>query len=120
VNVWDLAAHWSARRWLRKLRSRLEAGRVAAAHDPEISAALGRHVEVIRTQLRAESSRRSDRVPAPYLVLLALYADGLERDAVRAGWEVPLVWSARDGLSLRLLACCELAGASRRNGRARR
>jgi hypothetical protein len=118
VNVWDLAAQWSARRWLRRLRSKLADGHVAAEHNAAISAALDQHVQAVRTHLDADIAARDGLVPAPYLVVLAIYAEDLYREAVRAGWEPPLIWNADDGVSMRLLACCEVA--SRRNGRVRR
>jgi hypothetical protein len=109
VNIWDYAARWSARRWLRRLDAKLQAGHVAADHDPIIAAALKRHVHVVRTQIAAELTARDGLIEAPYLVLLAVYAEEIHQEAVKAGWEPPLVWTSLDGLSLRLLACCCLA-----------
>ncbi|MBP2325399.1 ABC-type sugar transport system ATPase subunit [Kibdelosporangium banguiense] len=109
MNIWDCAARWSARRWLRRLDSRLQAGHVAADHDPIIAAALASHVQVVRTQIRIDASARTGLVQAPQLVLLAVYAEEIYQEAVRAGWQPPLVWTSLDGLSLRLLACCALA-----------
>jgi hypothetical protein len=86
---------------------------VAAEHDVTISTALARHMRVVRAQLKADAAARFGLVAAPYLVLLGIYAADLHREAVRAGWEPPLVWTAHDGLSLRLLACCELASRPR-------
>jgi hypothetical protein len=117
VNLWDLAATWSARRWLRRLRTKLAAGLVAAHRDPALTAALDQHVQAVRTQIDADTAARARLVPAPYAVLLGIYAEGLYVEAVRAGWRPPSVWTADDGVSLRLLACCEVA--SRRAGRVR-
>jgi Family of unknown function (DUF6401) len=118
LNVWDLAALWSARRWLRRLRARLVAGRRAADDSPAISAALDQHVQAVRTQINADISAREGMVPTPFVVLLAIYTEGLYREAIQAGWQIPEVWSPDDGVSMRLLACCEVA--SRRNGPVRR
>lgn len=127
LNVWDVAAQWSARRWLRRLRSKLAAGQRAAEDSPAISAALDQHVQAVRAQINADVSAREGMVPAPYLVVLAIYTEALYREALKAGWHPPQVWSADDGVSMRLLACCEVAsrrngpsGASRRNGSVRR
>jgi hypothetical protein len=114
VNVWDLAARWSARRWLRRLRSQLEPGRAAAERDPAITAALDQHVQAVRAQLGADLTARTGFTPTPYVVLLAIYAEEIYREAVKAGWGPPVTWTPDDGVSLRLLACCRLA--CRRNG----
>jgi hypothetical protein len=108
VNVWDLAAQWSARRWLRRLDARLQGGRLAAEHDPALAVALSRHVQVVKAQVAAAAAARAGFVAAPPLVLLAVYAEEIHTEAVKAGWRPPLVWTALDGLSLRLLACCQL------------
>jgi hypothetical protein len=100
------------------LRSKLEPGRRAAEHDPALSAALDQHVQAVRIQVDAELTTRGDLVAAPAVVLLAIYAEELYREGIKAGWEPPEVWGPDDGLSLRLLACCEIA--SRRGGRVRR
>jgi hypothetical protein len=118
VNVWDLAALWSARRWLRWLRSRLEPGRTAAERDPAVSAALDQHVQAVRNQLGADLTAREGFTTTPYLVLLAIYTEEVYREAVKAGWGPPEIWTPDDGISLRLLACCEVA--TRRSGRVRR
>jgi hypothetical protein len=98
---------------LRRLDARLQAGHVAADHDPVIAAALTRHVHVVRTQIAADLTAHVGLVEAPYLVLLAVYAEEIHQEAVKAGWQPPLVWTSLDGLSLRLLACCSLANARR-------
>jgi hypothetical protein len=114
VNVWDLAAQWSARRWFRRLRSRLEPGQAAAERDPAITAALDQHVQAVRTQLHADLAARTGFTPTPYIIVLAIYAEEIYREAVKAGWGPPTIWTPDDGISLRLLACCHLA--ARRNG----
>ncbi|MEV4317327.1 DUF6401 family natural product biosynthesis protein [Actinocrispum sp. NPDC049592] len=119
MNIWDLAAQWSARRWLRRLRSRLESGRAAVERDPGLAAALDQHVQAIRIHLDAERTARAALTPTPYVVLLAIYTDDIYREAVKSGWEPPSTWTADDGVSLRLLACCSLSTPSRlRTGRA--
>jgi hypothetical protein len=82
---------------------------VAADHDPIIAAALVNHVQVVRAHIRMDAASRAGLVTAPYLVLLAVYAEEIHQEAVQAGWQPPLVWTSLDGLSLRLLACCSLA-----------
>ncbi|CAM3714258.1 DUF6401 domain-containing protein [Kibdelosporangium persicum] len=109
MSIWDRAARWSARRWLRRLDARLEAGHTSAGHDPVLAGALARHVQVVRIQLDRDAELRRGLVEAPPLVLLAIYAEEIHQEAVRAGWEPPLVWTCLDGLSLRLLACCVVA-----------
>ncbi|MCE7011381.1 DUF6401 family natural product biosynthesis protein [Kibdelosporangium philippinense] len=109
MSIWDRAARWSARRWLRRLDDRLQHGHTAADHDPVIAAALDNHVHVVLTQLDRDAAIRKDLVQAPPLVLLAIYAEEIHQEAVKAGWEPPLVWTSLDGLSLRLLACCVVA-----------
>nr|WP_264085079.1 DUF6401 family natural product biosynthesis protein [Kibdelosporangium phytohabitans] len=52
---------------------------------------------------------REGLVTAPPLVLLAIYAEEIHQEAVKAGWEPPIAWTSLDGLSLRLLACCAVA-----------
>lgn len=94
---------------MRRLDAKLAAGHVAADHDPMVAAALASHVQVVRTQIRLDAAARAGLVEAPSLVLLAVYADEIHQEAVRAGWQTPLVWTSLDGLSLRLLACCSLA-----------
>jgi hypothetical protein len=113
MNVWDLAAQWSARRWLRRLDTRLHAGVLAAEQDQAIATALARHVQVVRAHVMADAAARVGLVSAPDLVLLAIYASDLHREATRSGWEPPPVWTASDGVSLRLLACCALASRPR-------
>lgn len=113
MNIWDFAARLSARRWLRRLDAKLQAGHVAADHDPTIAAALNRHVHVVRTHIAAELTARDGLVQAPYLVLLAVYTEEIHQEALTFGWQPPLVWTSLDGLSLRLLACCSLASARR-------
>lgn len=108
MNVWDLAAQWSARRWLRRLDARLQGGRLAVEHDPALKAALSRHVGVAKAQVATDAAARAGFIAAPPLVLLAVYAEEIHTEAVKAGWRPPLVWSVLDGLSLRLLACCQL------------
>jgi hypothetical protein len=110
VNVWDLAATWSARRWLRRLRTQLASGLVAADHDPALAEALSHHVRAVQGQIDTDTTARAHLVPAPYVVLVAIYAEDLHREARRAGWVPPLTWTPDDGVSLRLLACCVVAG----------
>jgi hypothetical protein len=106
ANLWDRAAEWSARRWLRRLESRLPAG---WQNIPAIQPALTRHVRVVRAQLAQDAAARDGLVRAPDLVLLAVYAEELQQEALHAGWTPPLEWSVEDGIALRLLACCRLA-----------
>jgi Family of unknown function (DUF6401) len=111
LNIWDAAARWSARRWLRRLDARLRAGHTAAGHDPALAGALARHAQVVARQIEIDTAARRGLVEAPYLVLLAVYTEEIHQEAVRAGWQPPLVWTPADGWSLRLLACCSLATA---------
>jgi hypothetical protein len=106
VNIWDAAARWSARRWLRRLDDRLQAGHLATEHDPVLAEALTRHIHVVEQQMRIDAGTRDGLVKAPYLVLLAVYTEEIYQEAVKAGWRPPLVWTSLDGWSLRLLACC--------------
>ena len=85
---------------------------MAVAQDQAIATALARHVQVVREQLVADAAARIGLVSAPNLVLLGIYASDLHREAIRAGWQPPPVWTVSDGVSLRLLACCELVGAT--------
>jgi hypothetical protein len=109
VSIWDRAARWSARRWLRRLDARLNAGHIAARHDPAIAEALDRHIRVVRAQVVADVHLRAGLVSAPPLVLLAIYAEEVHHEAKLAGWEPPPMWTSNDNLSLRLLACCVVA-----------
>ena len=118
MNVWDLSATWSARRWLRRLRAQLAAGLVAVDHDPALAEALDQHVQAVQGQVDADTAARAHLVHAPYVVLVAIYAEDLHREARKAGWVPPVMWTADDGVSLRLLACCVVA--NRPTGPARR
>ncbi|ONI91494.1 hypothetical protein ALI144C_01015 [Actinosynnema sp. ALI-1.44] len=74
-----------------------------------IAAALDRHAHLVRAQVDRDARIRAGIVPAPPLVLLAIYAEEIHQEAVATGWEPPVVWTSLDGLSLRLLACCVVA-----------
>jgi hypothetical protein len=104
------ADRMTAQMLLDRLHRRIgAAGLAAAAVIPSLSAQVDQHAAEVR-DLLAVSGRR------PTLAALASYADGLLDGATDRGWQAPqhdlAGWVGADGVTVRLMAVCGLAGSA--------
>jgi len=85
------------------------AGLAAAAVIPGLSAQVDQHAAEVRDLLGVRGRR-------PTLAALASYADGLLDGAADRGWQPPqydpVGWIGADGVTVRLIALCGLAGSA--------